>query len=580
MKKTMTYSITQNPLLIGTLTLGVVIPLGMLSFWGTMLIYPSTTLAWLAFFLNGFVDGEVYLDNIRGGLKDPKFMGEHGYRTLIIKALNDYFKKNQPQTELEKTYVQSLEAVQQGRATEITLRLISNIQNGFVTTILTKKDHPHFDTKTNEHINSLLPTITFKVWCLRIGLLVSTLTGIGFAFVTADALAAVASASFMPFTWPLAITACIGYSILSFHNMKRIIFSETFDKWKNLFREWFTRKPNESLFTFSLRALSALILTTAATVLALIATLTAGYTWWIAIEKPWIRKILVPISVFSNLLLAEKNSLDSVKEIQQGINDFLHKPQSETLGSIKNLFQNENVLQILNPFRLLDKAITVTFDYLLLTAHSLAVAATGDRVPGYALLCLIAGAIADFFIDKSYMGNHDHDHHHAHHENKSASPDQEDDDRHHHTIPHFMHKYLVGPALFPLRLIAIATNALLSQFNDGKVKPKLSLKQAYASYFDSQDEHDHHEHCDHHHSKSSTHHDVLRTTQTEPTPKDEPKKHRRSTAHCKPRNGRILNLFYDPAENTTASKPQHASTAKQNLDSHRTQHIASNARVC
>lgn len=210
---------------------------------------------------------------------------------------------------------------------------------------------------------------------------------------------------------------------------------------------------------------------------------------------------------FTSFLFAEKNSMDSVKQIQSGVATFIDKPFVDTNKQIKQTSRKENLGQMLNPFRLLDIIITDSFEQLLVISHSIAYAATGDRFPGYEKSSLTGGAFADYFIDKSYMGGHGHDEHSHEHEHdhqhgkldhphqKLRLPLKQEDDSHHHTIPTYLKNNFLNPLLHPLRLAAIYCDSFLSQLNNGTTKPRLSTQQAYEKYFPKPHKH---EACHHH----------------------------------------------------------------------------------
>lgn len=475
--------IATNPTLIWGLATGVIIPVGILSYWGTMILYPSQALAWAAFFLNGVVDGEVYLDNISGGLKDPQYLGHQGVHALIVKELDKYISKNIPDansSNFEKDYYNWRLYVQNNPQDIEAGKRIRRMQKYFVQTVLLAHRNEHLPPNALlTHAVKQIPTIYTKRSALRVGAAISLMAGIGFGFVTASSLATVAAMSSwsLPITWPLALTASIGYSFLTFHNMKRILFSDTFDKWLTIFRDWFTLRREQHLFNYFLVTVNAAILVPAAIILGTIATLTTGYTWWIAIENKKLKSLLVPFAIFSNLLFAIKNSMDSVKEMQNGLIAFLKKPFAGSKERIIESFKKENILQLLNPFRFLEKSITVTFDYVLLITHSMAVALTGDQYPGYEKLSLGANSLADFIIDKGYMGGHDHSDHHSHcHQPKNKLVIEDEDDHHHHVIPNFLRNKILKPLLSPLRYTAAAWDAFFSQLN--AKRPVLSWKQA------------------------------------------------------------------------------------------------------
>jgi hypothetical protein len=473
----------------GLLTAGVIISTGLLSFCGMLFIHPSLVLAWVAFGLAGFVDGEVYKQNIAKGIDNLKLLGNRGIDVFIIKAWDERIKllekkfKKSPNLELnwfekayldQKKYVASFEHkklnTEQKRDKKNAIKRLRRMQKFFVKCVLSSNDEGL--EELTDPVRKELPTFKRKLWYLRASIPICLSAGAGFGFATASSLSIALigigmTAALSATIWPLAAVACIGYAFVIYQTVADIICHDTFHKWKAKFLTWFERKKSapgekvESNIKYGLRVVGTALLLSLTIGVGIIATLATAGTWWMAVKNGalllpvfaaaanHIRNVLVPLASVTNLIFTFKNSLISVKNI------LAIKPMQalrEKKAEIKTFFKNESLPQLLNPFRIITKLISLPFMFIVFIGHIIAVGLIGDRTPGLnygaTIASAVSGAASDGLVDLHYVSGHDHEtdeskknassnaKDHTHTSEKETDPHSEHAHQHSHDCAH------------------------------------------------------------------------------------------------------------------------------------------------
>jgi hypothetical protein len=431
------------------LMLGVITSIGLLAYCGMLAIVPSIALGWVAFALAGFVDGEVYKQNISKGIDDLKLLGKKGLDILIIKSLDKKLaNKSEALSGFAKEYYELKEYAEsfthkklnheQKEEKKKAIKRLQRMQKYFVTRVFS----PANDALDDDLIKSLrneLPSFKRKIWFLRASIPISLGAGISFGFATAASLdlACVGlgvglTAALSAAIWPLAIIACIGYAFLIYHTIADIISNETITKWRKKVVGWFKKDENETRLKHGLRVAGITCLLIVTIGLGVIATLATAGTWWIAVKNgaqllpalvragEYIRDVLVPLATITNLVFTIRNSLESVKNIIKTVKN--SHPIELLKAKKEKLFKEETTLQIINPFRIIAKTISLPFMFVVFVGHLISVGLTGDRAPGLSqegtIACAVIGAASDGLVDFHYVNendskphkNHDHDH--------------------------------------------------------------------------------------------------------------------------------------------------------------------------
>jgi hypothetical protein len=481
-----------------------------------LVIVPSVPLAIGAFVLAGLVEGEVFKQNIAKGIANLKFLGREGLSVLILQTLDeqlqthgavdhpilqDYQKQKKILAHLSHKKLNDKERKQKKLAEE-KLGILQKELVGLIVKSKNDNDHPLLSAT-----RQALPKLKRKLWWIRFSVPVSIIGGIGFGFATASALdIALAglgvSVALSPLIWPLAVVACIGYTLLLYHTISNMIQHDTFKHWREWVVKLFKRKKingkPENKWRHRFRLLGIGLFVVAVVGVGVLATLATAGTWWLAVKEGIsllphlaaaagiIRSIIVPVAGTAILTFTIVNSLASVMQmiaalenarpiqwIKEKMHRFLERKPGETRW------------HKWNPFRLLIEAITDPIKYAIFIGHLIATGAMWDRTPGLNRAATIAsgvvGAASDGMVDYPYVAppkqatdeeahgeeqeallekGKQPDHHHHHDDDDSTTCEHEHDDEHdhdHHGHSHD-HDILIDWFLFgllsPLQLLS------------------------------------------------------------------------------------------------------------------------------
>ena len=468
------------------LTGGVVVAIGLLSYCGMLVLFPSIPLALLAFIFAGLVEGEVFKQNITNGVAQLKLLGKKGLSHLIERAIDEQVCKASPETIANTPFLQDyltqqaivksfqhkkLTAAEKKRQAKEKARL-ERMRQYWVLRILEESAEPLSPHSLIAMVRKTLPALRRKRLLIYVSLPFCVAAGIGFGFATASALnialLSLSLSALTPLVWPLAAVACVGYVFLIYNTVSDIICNETLSKWKHQIAAWFKKGTNkhgekESAWRHGLRVTGIGLLLTLAIGLGVLATLATAGTWWLAVKEgarllPWlvrganiIRNIIVPITFFTSLVFVLRNSLESVKHIIHTIQN------THPLERLKKRFLNWiNSLKQFNPFRFLAEIIAAPFKMLVFIGHLIATGLAGDRTPGLSrsgtVASAVAGALSDGLVDGHYMdpGDHEEEHDHgvtSHHDHEHGHDHGHDDHDHGLLLDAFL-KVLLSPLYF------------------------------------------------------------------------------------------------------------------------------------
>ena len=511
------------------LTGGASLILGFLSFGGMFVMWPVLPIAFAAFGLSVAYEGEVYLQNIKGAwsklFKRDYFKNELANDYLLSNFPEDTTTKECPQ--FFRDYEAQLNLLHQfghkrldkassarKKQVEKTLR---DMERWFAKQLFAPTKQHKAETLTpyenelrawlaahhQDEQQALLDKRQKKfLWVKGFSALVAVFMSLGTTYLLVEAFSVIPMFSAIPVVGlplllvPMSIIAGTAYGLLTYNSVTDMMTNDTISKWYNKLR-------NDLSQGLTLR--NVFMATTALILLALAVALTvctAG-TWWTVVKSTpplfsWMSRIpgfvmgvINPIITGSAALVF---NIQNTSESLEMIDDATHtKPGffTRTIDSIKERFQSlreqENWLQIINPFRLLLKVTIAPLRIALFFGHLISIGVTSNRVPGIsAVFSAILGIISEGFEDAHYFivhNHHEHEHEHEHeHDNerthKKALLQERLSAGHGHThdvdLPTKAIKFLAAPVYF----LAAVWDYLASKGNSG-TREDLSFHRAW-----------------------------------------------------------------------------------------------------
>ncbi len=299
----------------------------------------------------------------------------------------------------------------------------------------------------------------WRIFWLSFTTVIALGTGVGFAaisfthvasaalaFIGAGALSAAAPFGVLTIAGFLAAAGGLTYGLLMYHTLRKAVESNFFYRCKEKMSEIFFYRGWAKLSTqqkaaYVLRVVLGVVI--AATVIALSTVVTLGTAGaWSnsAIQFfsligtrsleviPYYATLLGTALVFGfyfpvTVLFASENSLKSAAEFASKAMGRLRVAASEINTALSIRFQSENLLQFINPFRLLTGILDLAGTMTLLAFHSVAsgvvtgegsdiIASPTHTIPDTVQTGLSAGS--EFATDLPFVEGHEHEHHHAH----------------------------------------------------------------------------------------------------------------------------------------------------------------------
>lgn len=484
------------------LTLGVVLFIAALSFSGALAISSSLFFCFSAVVLSAGVEGLVYEKNIQHSLKkifkkgyfeqavleselkqllknknadDIAFLHDYKNQLACIKYFKNKHKRHElkkAKKDLKKMQAYFKEYINNPKRKEV-------IYSSGLSQCIT-------DTKRLEILNRIywVQLYTRLSWIINIAAgLASALVGIGVVKSSLTVLL-----SLLPFVVPglalsmtvygLAILGALGYMFLIHNTLTDMIKNDTLRMWKNKIVDLLHAR-NESRVKHVLRVSGVLLLTGLIVGFGIFTTLATAGTWWYAaklganaipfikVAATWMRNITVPIMGITNLLFIINNSYDSVEDVSK---ISLRKVWNHTVKTVTCYYEQENLLQFINPFRATLLLISLPFKFVMFVGHLVSMGMMGDKL-GNIPEAVTAGvnAVSEGLTDTHYLLPESSGHHHHHH--------------HHHTdIPTF----ILNVLLSPLYLVSAVWDSAFSLFN--LKQPQVTFSQALKKLSDGLEE--------------------------------------------------------------------------------------------
>lgn len=537
-KKYLRYSLT------GILMLGMILVTGFLSFTGMLALNASIYYAIAAFFLAGGIEGEVYAQNISSSLLKI-FSGNHLEDRLLNKKLAqlinseggltsskgflaDYKKLLNYVQDLEETHDESNE-----HALEEARRSLKWMQRYFKDFMLNNQAtpdglfHPELQLLISDSEKERLrKEIRRKTWQNRFSWILNLAAGISCGLVglevaqssilalTAYFGLAISSAALSASIFGLALLGAIGFTHLIHNTISDMIQNDTLQKWARKTVDFFKRKSGETNFRYWSRVIFGSLAVSLVVGLGVFATVSTAGTWWYAAKAgaqliPGIRNAAsairtgaVSLMGITTLAFNIVNSLKSAKELSK---ISIHHAWQHVKKQVEDCRKTENLIQFLNPLRLVIKAITFPFKTLIFIGHLISMGDMG-RLPGIddhisTGINFTSELLTDFHMifpeDPHQTGEHHHPLKHKQDAcpqtaNASASeleekthvhpPEQAHRHKHHdHTHTDIAGKFL-KLVLSPLYILAAFWDCYSSQYNPEPEK-QLSMKQALKKSF-------------------------------------------------------------------------------------------------
>ncbi|MFA5958953.1 MAG: hypothetical protein WC785_00370 [Tatlockia sp.] len=444
-------------------TAGASLIIGFLSFVGMYTLFPIVLLATAAFILSVGYEGEIYLQNLKGAyekLVKPDYIKRYLAKEFLRDNFPDTSKPDCPQffkdydiqlKQLHEFQHKRLKKAdrQRKQALEDSLNDLEKMfaHALFSSKKMTNKNPLENDTtkfyqaKLREWLNhednrQKIADLKKKAnkrsnidLALKLGSVVAGIfMAVGITFVLVDAFAvlpllATISVAALPFIIvPMAIISGVAFTFLIYNSATEWLKEDVVSKWLGKINKSFEQG----------RYLRGLGITISAVALGGLAVLLSLFTLgtWVTIIKngrplfAWMSKIpSVLMLVILPSLLGAAQFVFNLENIQTSLELLLNatKIKLSKIGhtiveGFKQTVKNENIFQLLNPFRLLLKVTIVPIRLVLFVFHLISIGVTADRVPGVpSPLTALIGIICEGFEDLHYfLGDLLHSDKHGH----------------------------------------------------------------------------------------------------------------------------------------------------------------------
>lgn len=430
--------------------------IGFLAIAGMFVLSPSLILCSGAFVLAAAYEGQVNTESISGALRrmfDPNYLKRGIIRRFLEEQiekrisnafkssaskkekkimlgntlLDDYFKQKQTIEQRVGKFQEdfanpkSLRAAAKRRLRKLEMFVLNELSRPTPNAII--------DALLNEDQKAALSKeIKIKSWLISTNWIFAIGGGIACFFATLNAMhVAVSIFALSSVIAPgglligLAVAAGIGYTLLLYQAFSDMV-QEFTGKWKEYFhrRQDSETKELESKLYYGLRMAGTVI---AIGLAAFVTVATAG-TWWYAAKlgagslgitnriSEILRTISIALMALPTFTFGASNSVASIDYISR---NSYKKLFYATLNAIRKAWENENIIQFINPFRLTAKLLALTAGTILFVGHLLATAVGPDFVDGISPAIVAAfNMLSEFLEDLPYLyGNkcqHGHNH--------------------------------------------------------------------------------------------------------------------------------------------------------------------------
>ncbi|MCH9756588.1 MAG: hypothetical protein K0U37_05290 [Gammaproteobacteria bacterium] len=320
----------------------------------------------------------------------------------------------------------------------------------------------------------------------------SLFMGLGTTYLLVELFSLIPMLAAIPFVfWPMIITpmaaiAGLAYGLLTYNAVTNLMANNTLLAWYQKLGHNLKQNP------YSLKNIGMALTATLLFAMALTLTICTAGTWWTIVQEvpplfKWMKKIptfvmgvLNPIITgLSSVVFNFENSSETLTMIEELLdennNDLSIKPLKEALqNTAKHLWEKENVLQWLNPFRLALVTVVLPMRYVLFIGHLFSIGVTADRIPGLSkYFSAFLGSLSEGFEDVHYFFKHTHptDFHSLKNERLGESQGHE----HNQDLP----SWIIEKIALPFYVLSAAWDSLFSMLNkkEHRVDPKKSFTQ-------------------------------------------------------------------------------------------------------
>ena len=495
-------------LLTFLLTLGASITLGLLSLGGIYLILPLLSVGIAAFGLSVAYEAEIYWQNLNGAM--DKLLKRNYLKNLMARSflldlalkhdcqfLTDYKEQLRIVNEYQDKRLDKA-SIKRKKQAEKTLRKMEK----WFSSIVFDTNNDAFDSDyvqairkiINENDGSLLVDKYHrhkryyniaKGVCVAIGTFTNLATlYLFFDVIVGLGLVSVISGPLLPFILiPAACIAGAAYGLMIYNTITNMLANDTLRKWYKKIKMGLEKGETKAVIL----AISAVFLMLLAAALTIC---TAGTWWQIAKEATplfsWMRNIpafitgvLTPLFTgIGALFFNVENTTESLEVVEEIVTKKGEESKLSTWQKLKaginKLRQKENLGQLINPFRILIKVITLPLRLILFIGHIISIGVNADKVPGVPMyLSALLGIVSEGFEDLHYFFGHDEHHHEPLSINEIIKNHKKGEQDHDHSddIP----TKLIKAAMLPFYLLATTWDWAFSKLNE---KP-LSFKRAF-----------------------------------------------------------------------------------------------------
>ncbi|MCE0722258.1 MULTISPECIES: hypothetical protein [Legionella] len=509
---------------LGSLTVGASLILGFLSFGGMYALYPILPLAFAAFGLSVAYEGEVYLQNIKGAFKKifksnylenhlaKEYLLEHFPQNTDSENCPQFFKDYEAQLNLLKDFNhKQLNKESKKRKKQIE-KTLTDMEKWFALQLFaTKKKHKGEAeeelSKYTKYLRDWLEDNGQKKWQERLeerqstfnfvkgfSLVAGVFMGLGSTYLIVEAFSVIPLMAAIPFAFwpilivPMAVVAGAAYGMLTYNTITDLINNDTIKK-------WYTKLKNDLSQDITPRNVLMTLTAVFLVGLAIALTVCTAGTWWTVATSArplfeWMKRIpsfvmgiinpiITGLSAISFNIQNSSESLEMVYEAtdpKANTENIVQRTYKAITDGLTHVWNTENWLQMINPFRILLKLTVTPLRILLFLGHLVSVALTSDRMPGVPqIIAALVAIISEGFEDAHYfIGS----------SSKTKTLLEErlgSEEEHNEDIPSQLLKWIASPLYF----LAAAWDCLASKKNsvpgdETTVQPrKLSLKQAW-----------------------------------------------------------------------------------------------------
>ncbi|KTD72211.1 hypothetical protein [Legionella tucsonensis] len=437
---------------LASLTIGASLILGFLSFGGMYALYPILPLAFAAFGLSVAYEGEVYLQNIKGAFKKifkSTYLENHLAKEYLLENFPEntdseecpqFFKDYEAQLNLLKDFNhKQLNKESRKRKKQIE-KTLTDMEKWFALQLFaTPKKHKDEEeeelSKYTQSLRDWLEAHGQKEWQERLekrqstfnfaksfSLVAGVFMGLGSTYLIVEAFSVIPLMAAIPFAFwpilivPMAVVAGAAYGMLTYNTITDLINNDTIKK-------WYTKLKND--LSQGITARNVLMTLTAVFLvgLAIALTICTAGTWWTVATSArplfeWMKRIpsfvmgiinpiITGLSAISFNIQNSSESLEMIYEAtdpKTNTTNIFQRTYKTIVDGLTHVWDTENWLQMINPFRILLKLTVTPLRILLFLGHLVSVALTSDRMPGVPqIVAALVAIISEGFEDAHYF---------------------------------------------------------------------------------------------------------------------------------------------------------------------------------